>query len=46
MIENGEFIQYYQSLIQLFFDIRKQYGCHQTKLEKNTNGTLTNKKIV
>jgi isopentenyldiphosphate isomerase len=31
MIENGEFIPYYQSLIQLFFDIRKQYGCHQRK---------------
>jgi isopentenyldiphosphate isomerase len=27
MIESGEFIPYYQSLIQLFFDNRKQYGC-------------------
>lgn len=27
MIESGEFIPYYQSLIQLFFDIRKKYGC-------------------
>ena len=31
MIESGEFIPYYQSLIQLLFDIRKQYGGHQTK---------------
>jgi Isopentenyldiphosphate isomerase len=31
MIESGEFIPYYQSLIQLFFDIRKQYGAHQIK---------------
>lgn len=31
MIESGEFIPYYHSLIQLFFDIRKQYGCHQAK---------------
>ncbi|QHQ62009.1 NUDIX domain-containing protein [Anaerocolumna sedimenticola] len=31
MIERGEFIPYYPSLIQLLFDIRKQYGCHQTK---------------
>lgn len=31
MIESGEFIPYYLSLIQLFFDSRKQYGCHQTK---------------
>lgn len=30
-IENGEFIPYYQSLIHLLFDIRKQYGCHQAK---------------
>lgn len=29
MIESGEFISYYPSLIQLLFDIRKQYGCHQ-----------------
>jgi isopentenyldiphosphate isomerase len=27
MIESGEFIPYYQSLIQLFFDMRKKYGC-------------------
>jgi isopentenyldiphosphate isomerase len=27
MIERGEFIPYYPSIIQLFFDIRKQYGC-------------------
>jgi isopentenyldiphosphate isomerase len=27
MIETGEFIPYYQSMIQLFFDNRKQYGC-------------------
>jgi isopentenyldiphosphate isomerase len=26
LIESGEFIPYYQSLIQLFFDIRKKYG--------------------
>ncbi|GKX66724.1 NUDIX hydrolase [Inconstantimicrobium mannanitabidum] len=31
MIESGEFIPYYKSLIQLFFDTRKQYGCHQEK---------------
>lgn len=31
MLENGEFIPYYQSLIQLFFDIKDQYGCHRTK---------------
>lgn len=31
MIEKGEFIPYYQSLIQLFFDIKNQYGCHNTK---------------
>jgi isopentenyldiphosphate isomerase len=31
MIESGEFIPYYQSLIQLFFDTRKQYGGHQTR---------------
>ena len=30
MIDSGEFIPYYQSLIQLFFDIKNQYGCHQT----------------
>ncbi|OAA90418.1 NUDIX hydrolase [Clostridium ljungdahlii] len=30
MIDSGEFIPYYQSLIQLFFDIKDQYGCHQT----------------
>ncbi|WP_079428253.1 NUDIX hydrolase [Clostridium oryzae] len=31
MIDSGEFIPYYQSLIQLFFDSRNQYGCIQTK---------------
>lgn len=30
-IEDGMFIPYHKSLIQLFFDMRKQYGCHQTK---------------
>ena len=30
-LDNGTFIPYYKSLIQLFFDIRKQYGCHQIK---------------
>lgn len=30
-IDNGVFIPYYKSLIQLFFDMKKQYGCHQTK---------------
>lgn len=29
-IDDGIFIPYYKSLIQLFFDIRKQYGCHET----------------
>lgn len=28
MIESGEFIPYYPSKIDLFFDTRKQYGCH------------------
>lgn len=27
-IDSGVFIPYYKSLIRLFFDIRKQYGCH------------------
>jgi isopentenyldiphosphate isomerase len=31
MIESGEFIPYYPSLIQLFFDTRKKYGCHQSE---------------
>lgn len=31
MIDDGVFIPYYKSLIRLFFDMRKQYGCHQTK---------------
>lgn len=31
MIESGEFIPYYQSVIQLLFDIRKHYGCHQAE---------------
>lgn len=30
-LDDGIFVPYYKSLIQLFFDIRKQYGCHQTK---------------
>lgn len=30
-LDEGIFIPYYKSLIQLFFDIRKQYGCHQIK---------------
>lgn len=30
-IDDGTFIPYYKSLIQLLFDMRKQYGCHQTK---------------
>lgn len=29
MIEAGQFIPYYASLIQLFFDSRKKYGCHR-----------------
>lgn len=28
MIEKEEFIPYYPSLINLFFDTRKKYGCH------------------
>lgn len=31
MIYSGTFIPYYKSLIQLFFDMHNQYGCHQTK---------------
>lgn len=31
MIDDGTFIPYYKSLIQLFFDTRKQYGCHQKR---------------
>lgn len=30
-IDNGIFIPYHKSLIQLFFDMRKNYGCHQAK---------------
>ena len=30
-LDDGIFIPYYKSLIQLFFDIRKQHGCHQIK---------------
>lgn len=30
MIESGEFIPYYPSLIQLLFDSRKKYGSHKT----------------
>ncbi|SJZ95633.1 NUDIX hydrolase [Anaerorhabdus furcosa] len=29
-IDEGTFIPYYKSFIQLLFDIRKQYGCQQT----------------
>lgn len=29
MIDAGQFIPYYASLIQLFFDSRKKYGCHR-----------------
>lgn len=29
MIKTGQFIPYYDSLIQLFFDSRKKYGCHR-----------------
>ena len=29
MIKAGQFIPYYDSLIQLFFDSRKKYGCHR-----------------
>lgn len=28
-IDDGTFIPYYKSLIQLYFDSRKKYGCHQ-----------------
>ena len=31
MLDDGIFIPYYKNLIQLFFDMRKQYGSHQTK---------------
>ena len=31
MIEDGSFIPYYKSLITLFFEMRKQYGCHRVK---------------
>lgn len=30
-IDNGIFVPYHKSLIQLFFDMRKNYGCHQAK---------------
>lgn len=30
-LDEGTFIPYYKSLIQLFFDMRNNYGCHQTK---------------
>lgn len=30
-LDDGIFIPYYKSLIQLFFDMRNNYGCHQTK---------------
>lgn len=30
-IDDGTFIPYYKSLIQLFFDMRNNYGCHQIK---------------
>lgn len=31
MIDDGVFIPYHKSLFRLFFDRRKQYGCHQAK---------------
>ncbi len=31
MIESGEFIPYYSSLIQLLFDSRKKYGSHKAE---------------
>lgn len=31
MIRRGEFIPYYESLIQLLFDTRKKYGAHEKK---------------
>ena len=30
-LDEGTFIPYYKSLIQLFFDMRKQYGCYPIK---------------
>lgn len=30
-IDEGVFIPYHKSLIQLFFNMRKQYGCHEMK---------------
>lgn len=30
-LDDGTFIPYYKSLIQLFFDMRNNYGCHQKK---------------
>lgn len=30
-IDDGTFIPYHKSLIRLLFDMRKQYGCHQSK---------------
>lgn len=30
-LDDGTFIPYYKSLIQLFFDMRNNYGCHKTK---------------
>lgn len=30
-LDEGIFIPYYRSLIKLFFDMRKQYGCHQAE---------------
>lgn len=32
-IDDGIFIPYYKSLIQLFFDMRNRYGCHDINLE-------------
>jgi len=29
-LEEGTFIPYHKSLIQLFFDMKNQYGCHRT----------------
>ncbi len=36
-IDDGVFIPYYKTLIQLFFDIRKRYGCTNVKPEYEMN---------
>lgn len=33
-LDNGTFIPYYKSLIQLFFDSRGKYGCHNRRLSR------------